>query len=199
MKKLYYDAYFVKRQMILADKSTGCSHNFWLRSIGWYLMALIDCCGLIPEESFEHLSTYKRLFKEALAGIMQYQDEKTKLFYQLVDMPELEGNYLETSGSAMIAYAILKGCRLGILQEEKWRRRGEEIFDGLEREKLQKDEDGWHLTGICLVAGLGPKDERDGSVEYYLSEPVVSDEEKGVGVFMMAYGEYLKLEKQDEA
>ena len=101
-------------------------------------------------------------------------------------MPELEGNYLETSGSAMIAYAILKGCRLGILQEEKWRRRGEEIFDGLEREKLQKDEDGWHLTGICLVAGLGPKDERDGSVEYYLSEPVVSDEEKGVGVFMMA-------------
>ena len=125
--------------------------------------------------------------------------EKTKLFYQLVDMPELEGNYLETSGSAMIAYAILKGCRLGILQEEKWRRRGEEIFDGLEREKLQKDEDGWHLTGICLVAGLGPKDERDGSVEYYLSEPVVSDEEKGVGVFMMAYGEYLKLEKQDEA
>ena len=77
-------------------------------------------------------------------------------------------------------------------------RRGEEIFDGLEREKLQKDEDGWHLTGICLVAGLGPKDERDGSVEYYLSEPVVSDEEKGVGVFMMAYGEYLKLEKQDE-
>ncbi len=41
---------------------------------------------------------------------MQYQDEKTKLFYQLVDMPELEGNYLETSGSAMIAYAILKAA-----------------------------------------------------------------------------------------
>ena len=55
--------------------------------------------------------------------------KKSKLFYQLVDMPELEGNYLETSGSAMIAYAILKGCRLGILQEEKWRRRGEEIFE----------------------------------------------------------------------
>ena len=47
------------------------------------------------------------------------------------------------------------------------------------------------------MAGLGPKDERDGSVEYYLSEPVVSDEEKGVGVFMMAYGEYLKLEKEN--
>ena len=48
-KKLYYHAYDEKRQMIWADKTTGCSHNFWLRSIGWYLMALIDCCGLIPE------------------------------------------------------------------------------------------------------------------------------------------------------
>ena len=52
-----------------------------------------------------------------------------------------------------------------------------------------------HLSG----GWIRPQDERDGSVEYYLSEPVVSDEEKGVGVFMMAYGEYLKLEKQNEA
>lgn len=196
-KQLYYHAYDEKRQMIWADKTTGCSHNFWLRSIGWYLMALIDCYGLMPEECFEHRKTYERLFKEALAGIMQYQDQKTKLFYQLVDMPDLEGNYLETSGSAMIAYSIMKACRLGVLNAEKYRKAGEEILQGLETEQLKQDEDGWHLTGICLVAGLGPKDERDGSVEYYLSEPIVSDEEKGVGVFMMACSEYLKLEKMD--
>ena len=53
-----------------------------------------------------------------------------------------------------------------------------------------------HLTGICSVAGLGPDTNRrrDGSVEYYLSEPVVSDDSKGVGPFMMAYAEYLRLE-----
>ncbi len=195
--RLYYHAYDEKKQMKWADKETGCSHNFWLRSIGWYLMALVDCCELVPEESFEHYKTYAELFKEAVKGILQYQDPETKLFLQLVNMPEVEGNYLETSGSTMVAYAIMKACRLGILQAEKYRRIGEDIWNGILKEKLVMEDGRPHLTGICLVAGLGPKDERDGSVEYYLSEPIVSDEEKGAGVLMMAYSEYLKLAAAD--
>ncbi|NLM13351.1 MAG: glycosyl hydrolase family 88 [Epulopiscium sp.] len=196
-KKLYYHAYDEKKVQIWADKETGLSPNFWLRSVGWLLMALVDCCDIISEEAFEHYKTLEGMFKEAIKGILLYQDKETKLFYQLIDLPDVEGNYLETSGSAMVAYSILKGCRLGILQEEKYREIGEGILEGLEKEKLKMVNGKLELTDMCEVAGLGPKDERDGSVEYYLSEPIVSDEKKGVGAAMMAYSEYLKLKALD--
>lgn len=195
---LYYHAYDEKKVMIWADKETGLSHNFWLRSIGWHLMALIDLYEISSEEVFEQHKQYADWFKEALKGVLEYQDPESKLFYQLIALPEAEGNYLETSGSAMIACSILKGVRLGVLQEEKYRHIGEEILMALHDQKMVCVDGVWHLKDICEVAGLGPKDERDGSVEYYLSEPIVCDEVKGVGAAMMAYAEYLKLEAQDQ-
>ena len=196
-KQLYYHAYDEKKVMIWADKQTGLSHNFWLRSIGWHLMALIDMFEISSEEVFEQHKQYAIWFKEALRGILRYQDPKSKLFYQLIALPDEPGNYLETSGTAMIAYAILKGVRLGVLQSEKYRGIGEEILLELLRQKLVSRDGETHLTDICLVAGLGPKDERDGSVAYYLSEPIVSDEVKGVGATALAYGELLKLRALD--
>ncbi len=196
-KQLYYHAYDEKKTMIWADKQTGLSHNFWLRSIGWHLMALIDLYDLSSEEVFEQHKQYAIWFKEAIKGVLKYQDPTTKLFYQLIALPEEEGNYLETSGSAMIAYSILKACRLGVLQEEKYRSIGEEILEALKKYKMKEIDGKWHLTDICEVAGLGPKDERDGSIAYYLSEKIVSDEVKGVGALMMAYSEHLKLKQSD--
>lgn len=194
---LYYHAYDEKKVMIWADPQTGLSHNFWLRSIGWHLMALIDLHEICSIEVFEQHKKYAEWFKEALKGVLQYQDPTSKLFYQLIALPDEKGNYLETSGSAMIAYSILKACRLGVLNEEKYRPIGEEILMALHDQKMVQVDGVWHLKDICEVAGLGPKDERDGSVAYYLSEPIVSDEVKGVGATMMAYAEYLKLQKQD--
>lgn len=192
---LYYHAYDEKRVMIWADKETGLSHNFWIRSIGWHLMALIDLYDITTEEEADKRTAYAGWFREALAGVMEYQDQDSKLFYQLIALPEAEGNYLETSGTAMVAYSILKACRLGVLSED-WISRGEEILQGLHDQKMVCIDGLWHLKDICEVAGLGPKDERDGSVAYYLSEPVVMDEVKGIGATMMAYAQYLKLKAQ---
>ena len=197
--KLYYHAYDEKKVMIWCDKETGLSHNFWLRSIGWHLMALIDLYEISSEEVFEQHKQYADWFKEALRGVLPYQDPQSKLFYQLIALPDEPGNYLETSGTAMIAYSILKGVRLGVLHEEKYRPVGEEILSELLRQKLVTDNGETHLRDICLVAGLGPRDERDGSIAYYLSEPIVSDEVKGVGATALAYGELLKLRQQDAA
>ena len=56
-----------------------------------------------------------------------------------------------------------------------------------------RNEDGTpKLGGICLVAGLGGKQHRDGSLEYYFSEPVVENEAKGVAPLILAYTEILK-------
>ncbi len=194
-KGLYYHAYDEARIQPWCNKDNGCSPNFWLRSMGWYLMALVDVMDHMSKEIYELYRDLEMLFKEALNGILQYQDKKTGLFYQVIDRSDIKNNYLETSGSAMIGYAIIKACRIGILSKEKYAKIGVDIVDALIELKLIAEEDDFHLTGICHVAGLGPGEQRDGSVEYYLSEKIVSDDSKGVGPFMMAYAQKLMLDK----
>lgn len=193
-KALYYHAFDESRIQPWADKVTGLSPNFWLRSMGWYLMALIDVMDAMSIEIFEKYKMLEGIFIEAVKGILMYRDKKTGLFFQVIDQSDAEGNYTEASGSAMIAYAILKACRIGILSEERYLPFGMDILDSLCRNKLQDIDGKVSLTGICRVAGLGPGEERDGSVAYYLSEKVVSDDPKGVGPFMMAYAQRLMLQ-----
>lgn len=192
-KGLFYHAYDEARIQPWANPETGCSPNFWLRSMGWFLMAMVDTLALMDEQLFEHYKALEGLFKEAVRGILPYRDAQTGLFLQVIDHPEAEGNYAETSGSAMIAYALMKGVEMGALSAERYAPIGRDIFERLVQEKLLAGEDGaLHLTDICWVAGLGPGEKRDGSVAYYLSEPRVSDDSKGVGPFMMAYSQWIK-------
>lgn len=191
-KGLYYHAFDEAREQPWADKKTGHSPNFWLRSMGWYLMALVDCMALVNEQLMEHYKALEGIFREAIHGIVRYQDAKTGLFYQVIDHGDDPDNYTETSGSAMIAYALLKGVRIGALLADRYAPIGLRTFEGIVSQKLAVGEDGhMHLNDICQVAGLGPGEKRDGSVAYYLSEPRVADDSKGVGPFMMAYAEWL--------
>jgi unsaturated rhamnogalacturonyl hydrolase len=116
------------------------------------------------------------------------------MFYQVPDKKDAKGNYLETSGTALISYAILKAVRLGFIAP-RYAEIGVKGFDGICEKYLSKNEDGTlKLGGICLVAGLGGKQHRDGSLEYYFSEPVVENEAKGVAPFLLAYTEILRRE-----
>ena len=91
----------------------------------------------------------------------------------------------------MVLYALMKGVRLGVLDGEKYLDMALKGFERLTALKLRRGDDGeWHLNDICKVAGLGPGEKRDGSVAYYLSEPRVADDAKGVGPWMMALAEY---------
>ena len=197
-KGLCYHACDEAKVQFWSDKETGCSANFWLRSMGWYLMALVDTMDVMSIEIYEQYRKLQDIFKLMLKGILHYQDEETGLFYQVIDRSDVEGNYLETSGSAMIGYAIMKACRMGILLKEKYEPIGTGIFESLIENKLQEENSSMHLKGICEMAGLGPENrpERDGSVSYYLSEKIVDDDPKGVGPFMMAYAQYLQLKKE---
>ena len=189
---LYYHGYDESREMYWADPETGCSPNFWLRAEGWFIMSLVDVLEVMMDmdlrEEKEHLKKMLVDLTEALSG---YQDE-SGLFYQLIALPEVEGNYLETSGTALISAAVLKGVRLGFIPE-KYRSMAEKAFYGIIDKRLSKNEDGTPcVTGICLVAGLGGADHRDGSVEYYLGEPVVKNDAKGVGPLFLAYTEMIR-------
>ncbi len=195
-KHLYYHGYDERRAMYWADKETGRSPSFWLRAMGWYVMALCDCYEI--SDDFEARVVLGTLLKEAMEGILPYADKDTGLFYQVVDHQDMAGNYLETSGSAMVAYAVLKGSRLGVLDREKYFAIGEHILAALEAEKIEARDGRFYLTGTCASGGLGLKDgipgqeERDGSPEYYLGEAVKDDNAHGVAACMMAYSEWLK-------
>ena len=192
-KKLYYHGCDCSKSAFWADKETGRSKNFWLRAIGWFCISLVDNIDYIDDE--DERKKLCEIFAEAIDGISQYADPETGMFYQVVDQGAREGNYLETSGSSMIAYAMMKGARLGVI-DKKYSDMGKKTFDGICKKYLTVSEDGYlKLGGICLVAGLGPEDNRrrDGSYEYYISEPVVENDAKGVAPFVLCYTEIKRL------
>ncbi len=193
-KKLYYHGYDASKSIFWADPQTGLSKNFWLRAMGWYIVALIEVIDILPDDYAPKLKILIPMLQEMVDGLLIYQDQKTKLFYQVVDQGGKDKNYLETSGSLLISYAILKSSRLGVLAKT-YQVIGKQIFDGVIDKYLTEVDGDLNLDGICLVAGLGPdhNTRRDGSYAYYVSEPVVSNDAKGVGPLIMAYTEIKKI------
>ena len=189
---LYYHAYDESKSLFWCDKETGLSSNYWLRAEGWLLMALIDSIDQMSETIFEYYKGLIDMFVECIDGIIPYQDKESGLWYQVIDQMNREGNYLEVSGSAMVVYSILKGIRLNIL-DSSYQEIALKGLKGILDVYGYEDETGYHIGGICEVAGLGNFNGviRDGSFEYYISEKVVPDEAKGIGPLMMAYAEYL--------
>ena len=188
---LYYHAYDCSREMFWCDKVTGLSQNFWLRALGWYAMALLDtldkCDESVCQENYNKL---KEVYIDYMNALKNFQDE-SGMWWQVPNFPGRERNYLETSGSAILSYAFLKGVRLGFLPEE-FAAAGEKAFQGICDRYLTTEEGNMSLDGICLVAGLGGKGMRDGTYDYYMSEPIVKDDAKGVGPFLLAYTEMLR-------
>ncbi|MBE5800511.1 MAG: glycosyl hydrolase family 88 [Clostridiales bacterium] len=191
-KKLYYHGYDASRSAFWADPKTGLSQSFWLRAMGWFAAALADLCEILPKG--EDRDFICGLLGEMMHGVCAYADPQSGMYYQVVDRAGEEGNYLETSGSSMIAYAMLKGARLGVL-EKKYAVQGRKTFDGIVNRYLKFVGGQMELGGICLVAGLGPENDRrrDGTYAYYISEPVVRNDAKGVAPLVMCYMEVKRL------
>ena len=189
---LYYHGYDASRKMYWADPDTGCSPNFWLRAEGWFIRGLVDVLEIMKDLPMQAESVHlQHMLLDLAKALSKYQDP-SGLWYQLIALPELEGNYLETSGTALISAALLKAVRLGFLPES-FRAVGEKAFYGIVDRRLTKNADGTPcVTGICLVGGLGGEQHRDGSAAYYLSEPVVQNDAKGVGPLLLAYTEMLR-------
>ncbi|MFD0990156.1 glycoside hydrolase family 105 protein [Mariniflexile jejuense] len=181
---LYFHAWDESKQMPWANKETGTAPNIWLRALGWYAMALVDVLDYMPEAHPKHqeLVVYLNELAEASS---HFQDE-SGLWYQVPNMQNKEGNYLEASGSAMFIYAFAKGTHKGYLPN-KFETIANKGFDGLINKLVTVDEDGEvHLNQICKSAGLGGNPYRDGSYGYYLSEPILTDNSHGLGPFIMA-------------
>ena len=195
-KKLYYHGWDVSKQSFWADPETGLSKSFWLRSVGWYTVGLVDAISYFDLSRPNIKAELITIFRKTIEGLEQYIDPQKHMLWQVVDQMGREGNYVETSGSAMIAYAMMKGARLGFV-DRRFAAVGEKIFNGICREYLTETDGELNLGGICLMAGLGPEDKpnRDGTYDYYISEPVVENDAKGTGPLVMAYTEINMLKR----
>ncbi len=182
---LLYHAWDESREQRWADPQTGLSKYFWGRAIGWYVMAIVDVLDHLPRTHSGRPELITILDRTARA-LVRVQDNGTGLWYQILDLPERKGNYLEASASAMFVYAFAKGVRMGYLAQDFLfsARRG---YHGLLQNLISIDAQGLlTLDKVCGGAGLGGKPYRDGSFEYYVTEKIIPNDPKGVGPFILA-------------
>jgi len=160
--------------------------------MGWYAMALVDVLEVFPKDHPQYPQLLAILQRLAVATT-KVQDPQTGLWYQVLDKPSEPGNYREASASCMFTYALLKGARLGYL-EATYLEAGKKAYAGILKEFMVQETDGsWHLDKVCMVAGLGGEPYRDGSYQYYVSEPIRRDDLKGAAPFILASLEMERL------
>ncbi|MBH8559143.1 glycoside hydrolase family 88 protein [Hymenobacter sp. BT442] len=182
---LLYHGYDESKEQAWANKTTGQSPNFWDRGIGWYGMALVDVLDYFPANHPQRPMLIKALQRLAPA-LAKYQDPKTGTWSLVMAQEGRKGNYAEASGSSMFVYALAKGVRMGYL-DKKYAEVAKKGYDGLLKTFVETEPTGaLAFNGTVSVGGLGGKPYRDGSFEYYLTEPLRKNDLKGVGPFILA-------------
>jgi unsaturated rhamnogalacturonyl hydrolase len=182
---LLYHAWDESREMDWADKETGKSPHFWGRAIGWYAMGIVDVLDYFPDDHPRY-HTIVEIFQRMSEALLQYQDDETGLWYQVVDLGNRPGNYLESSVTAMLSYSFAKGARMGYL-DGRFRDSARRAFNGLLDHKIVIDRLGMvDLHDGASVGGLGGSPYRDGSFNYYINEPRRTNDWKAVGPFVFA-------------
>jgi unsaturated rhamnogalacturonyl hydrolase len=189
---LLYHAWDQSKKERWSNPKTGLSPHFWGRAMGWYAMAIVDVLDQLPANHPKRpalLAIVNRL----AAAIQKYQDPKSGVWYQILNMPTGKGNYLEASASCMFVYALAKGVRQGYIPAT-YKAVAQKAYQGIIKQFISVDADGQtNLNGTVSVAGLGGNPYRDGSYEYYLSEKVITNDPKGVGAFIQASVEMERL------
>ncbi|MDR0982315.1 MAG: glycoside hydrolase family 88 protein [Culturomica sp.] len=183
---LNFHAWDESREQAWANKETGCSPHVWGRAMGWYFMALVDALDYIPEgHPRRHLLV--DIIKKVGEGVKKAQEPSKKVWYQVMDEPNREGNYLEATCSSMFVYSFFKAVRKGYLPADPYLEVAQNGYQGILDNFIKEEKDGTiSLTRCCAVAGLGGNPYRDGSFDYYINEKIRDNDPKGVGPFILA-------------
>lgn len=183
-------AWDASHRMFWCDPQTGQSAHAWGRALGWYCMALVEVIDILNQDSRFEDKTLPSILSSVFASLLKVADPETGLWYQVIDCPGREGNYLEATCNAMFAYAMLKGVRLGVLDgvDEKM---ACQTYEQMVKTFVTVDDAGVvDLNECCAVAGLGGKQMRSGKYDYYVNETIVKNDPKGMGPLIWAMHEY---------
>jgi unsaturated rhamnogalacturonyl hydrolase len=182
---LYYHGWDESKQQKWADTITGRSPNYWGRAVGWYMMALVDVLDIFPIDHPKR-NELLEIFNNLSESLIQCQDPQTKLWYQVLDKGNLNGNYLEASGSLMFIYSFAKGANKGYLKRDFFNVATESFHSAFQNLVTIDAKELIYLNNICAGAGLGGNPYRDGSVDYYINETRRVNDFKGYGPFILA-------------
>ena len=184
---LWKHAWDETHSMFWADKETGLSKHTWARAMGWFVMAMTEILDALPQD-YARRAEVINILHQAMAAAVKYQDKDSGLWFDVMDVKS-DKNYLESTASAMFTYVLLKGSRLGYLPEPEFKEAGVKAYNAIIEKMIKVNPDQTiSLTDCCAVSGLGPDNNprRDGTFEYYMSEPIRDNDPKGVGPFIWA-------------
>jgi unsaturated rhamnogalacturonyl hydrolase len=185
---LLYHGWDASKQERWANMDTGDSSEFWARGMGWYMMALVDTLDDYPEDNPGRATLIAILRREA-AAIKRYQDQKTGLWYDVMNKPGEKGNYFEASAACMFVYALAKGVRRGYLPDIEpsgYLAVAERGYKGILAQFIRTQGNEVSLAGTVKASGLGGSPYRDGTYAYYIGEKVIDNDPKGVGALLLA-------------
>jgi unsaturated rhamnogalacturonyl hydrolase len=162
------------------DKKTGLSAEFWGRAIGWYAVAIMDILDFFPEDHAKR-SEFISAGVDIINALIRFQDEKSGLWYQVVDKGHKQGNWLETSCSALYTYAIAKAIKKGILHKS-YKKYIDRAYEGIIK-SLEFEGDDLIISNICIGTGVG-------DYQFYIDRPTVKNDLHGMGAFLLMCTEY---------
>jgi unsaturated rhamnogalacturonyl hydrolase len=179
---LLYHGWDESKNDVWANNERGTSPELWARAIGWYAMALIECLDYLPASHPERQNV-ESIFRKLCASIKNFQDQKTGLWYQVINKGKEEDNWIETSSSSMFCYAFAKGFNKKLL-DKSYHDASEKAFSSIIGKYIYVDASGdIHLDQGVKVGSLNIKNSK-GDYPYYITSERRLDDYKGLAALL---------------
>ncbi|RHP29078.1 glycoside hydrolase family 88/105 protein [Lachnotalea sp. AF33-28] len=140
-------AYSEDSRAVWAGKD-GRSECVWSEGLGWYALILTEVLGNVPQERGAWQTACRQL-KALLAGLLAMQDEKTGLWYQIVDRPDHPDNWCDTSGSAMFTYAFAYALQHGLVIDAAYKKCAGRGYEALLKRAVMNENGLIDVYGAC--------------------------------------------------
>ena len=185
---LYYHGWDSSKKEQWADPVTGLSGQFWGRAVGWYAVAILDIIEYLPK-THPAIDRLRKIETELLDSLMDFQDKKTGMWYEVLDKIENADNWVETSCTCLFIYSYAKAIRLEIADRKKYEKVIDRAFEGL-MDFITYDNDGFlEINNVCIGTCID-----EGTYEHYINRDKIKNDLHGAGAFILMCAE---LERYD--
>ena len=172
-----------------SDNPNRRGNEFWGRGNGWVAMTLVNLLPVMPS-TMKEKEQLKSMFVKMMQTLVAWQDKITGHWYQLPEYPGEEGNFIESSCTAMFAYSMCKGISEGILPSDTFLPVVKNAYAGIENHSLKLIDNQWTtLSNVCHGTCIGDKN-------YYYARKVVEGTPFALGAGIMFYDRYQLLKKK---
>jgi rhamnogalacturonyl hydrolase YesR len=153
----------------------------WARANGWAVMAMVEVLDVLPRNHKGYKAVQDQL-RAHIRGLANLQ-HKDGLWHQLLDRND---TYLETSATAIYAYAIAKAINAGHVDAQAYGPMVNLAWNAIARNVTPRGE----LEGICVGTGMAF------DPAFYAYRPTNLRAAHGYGPLLLAGAEVIKLNKK---